>query len=769
MLRRLIAVAACLIGVAPAQPLGFNATEVAELDFDATTGGGDLWGEDDLVAVALREGGVALVDVSDPGAPLVTDTWDPGNVFVHDVKIAAGHLAAANELYDGVGIYILDVSDPYDLSLAATIEVAPGTEACRNLWLDRRGYLYCAVSSFVTGGQVRIFDVRDLQAIAQVGVFDYPGLGADPQWVDIDDLTVQGSVLYMGWLEGGAVMADVSDPANPTQIGNNILHESSYTHAVWPTEDGDYLLSSDARAGGQVRIWDVRDPDNIVQVAAYASHPDAIAHNIVVKGDLAYVAYFEEGVRILDISEPANPVEVAFYDTYLPETQGRFEGTWGIWPLQSAGNEPGEPEWIYSSERSGKMVVVELAGPRKAKIWGELTHGDDGSPVPLATILLRQSGRSVRSDTIGLYALQTGACQAKVEVSAFGAQPDSFSELLSPGQVRRHDLSLTRVSSPTVVIVDDDDGAERQQAAQEWLDSLAVGWLTWDGTRDGPLPLARLAPFDPAPAILWMTGAAASETVTPSEQDSIGAIAAAGHAVCLSGQYIGDELGAGNSWMNDTFGADHVADRVSLPVLEGIEGDPITAGMLLMLDTGSPEREQESAGEVAAVATGEPLLAYASMGRYAGVRRQGMQNRTVFLAFGLEGIAAADGFTDPTRFLAQMLRWFGVEVAITGEGGSAPAGASRARLVPNAPNPFNPATRIGFEIDGDGPTPVRLRLHDGAGRWVATLIDRPLTGGRHTARWDGTDEAGRPVASGRYICSLEALGVVERRSVVLVK
>ena len=50
---------------------------------------------------------------------------------------------------------------------------------------------------------------------------------------------------------------------------------------------------------------------------------------------------------------------------------------------------------------------------------------------------------------------------------------------------------------------------------------------------------------------------------------------------------------------------------------------------------------------------------------------------------------------------------------------------------------------------------MRLRLYDVHGRVVATLVDAPLAAGRHSVTWTGTDDRGRPVASGVYVSVLE--------------
>ena len=68
------------------------------------------------------------------------------------------------------------------------------------------------------------------------------------------------------------------------------------------------------------------------------------------------------------------------------------------------------------------------------------------------------------------------------------------------------------------------------------------------------------------------------------------------------------------------------------------------------------------------------------------------------------------------------------------------------------PNPFNPSTSLSFDL----PTSehVRLAIHDARGRLVGTVFDGRRPAGRHTFRWAGLDDAGRPLPSGLYIARL---------------
>lgn len=79
---------------------------------------------------------------------------------------------------------------------------------------------------------------------------------------------------------------------------------------------------------------------------------------------------------------------------------------------------------------------------------------------------------------------------------------------------------------------------------------------------------------------------------------------------------------------------------------------------------------------------------------------------------------------------------------------SVPAATGGLLLGPCVPNPFNPRAEIALTLPGAGP--VRLAVHDAAGRRLATLVDGHLPAGRHLVVWNGRDAAGRDAASGVY-------------------
>ena len=84
----------------------------------------------------------------------------------------------------------------------------------------------------------------------------------------------------------------------------------------------------------------------------------------------------------------------------------------------------------------------------------------------------------------------------------------------------------------------------------------------------------------------------------------------------------------------------------------------------------------------------------------------------------------------------------------------APSG--RTRIVANIPNPFNPRTTISYELAER--SDVSLRIFDGRGHVVRTLIAAAQAPQRHQIVWDGTNDSGTAVGSGVYFARLQTRG-----------
>ncbi|MBI5060671.1 CHRD domain-containing protein [candidate division KSB1 bacterium] len=83
-------------------------------------------------------------------------------------------------------------------------------------------------------------------------------------------------------------------------------------------------------------------------------------------------------------------------------------------------------------------------------------------------------------------------------------------------------------------------------------------------------------------------------------------------------------------------------------------------------------------------------------------------------------------------------------------------------LAQNFPNPFNPETRIRFDLAEAGT--VHLTVFDISGRLVATLLNSSLPRGNHSVQFSGSN-----LPSGLYFYRLEASGFTDQKKMLLLK
>lgn len=148
--------------------------------------------------------------------------------------------------------------------------------------------------------------------------------------------------------------------------------------------------------------------------------------------------------------------------------------------------------------------------------------------------------------------------------------------------------------------------------------------------------------------------------------------------------------------------------------------------------------------------------------------------------------AAAAGAPEPMPVVVPQSGYYCLAVWKSGAADLATAGQYRLRLdgflsdapgsgqLPSlsalrevAPNPFNPTTRVAFDLADRGS--AILEVYDVRGRLVRRLLDAVLPAGRHEAMWDGRDEHGAAVPSGTYVARLRAPGTTSALKMQLLK
>lgn len=316
----------------------------------------DVWGEGDVAVLAgglNPEVDVLVADVSNPDAPRVLSTLT-GLGHTRDVELHDGLLFTAHDCqctpadpawadWDQVGARIFDLADPTNPRLLA--EIGSPDESVHRLSVG--GGLLLLVSNLEQ--QIAVYDIADPTRPRRVGAWApaQPGAVHDAAWVD--------GVVTASWGDGFSLL-DLSDPANPVEAASLRLDRSTSPamHNAWPSADASVVFTSEEKVGGHLRAWDVRDPAAVVEIGAYeVPEADRDIHNVHIHGELAFAAWYTEGLVVLDVSDPTTPRLVERYDTWAgeegpidhthdsgdpdpPHTSGpvpRIQGAWGVWPF----------------------------------------------------------------------------------------------------------------------------------------------------------------------------------------------------------------------------------------------------------------------------------------------------------------------------------------------------------------------------------------------------------------------------------------------------
>lgn len=350
------------IGVLPVQTNTASAQDCTEVELLANWDGdsgfyADVWAVGDFAFVAqLSDNKVHFFDISDPRDPIRFLEWAVGSpnesASAQDVKVANGLLFIALETSVRDGVEIVDVRDPFNPVHLSWIDT-PGFAQVYNCFYDN-GYLYLA-------------DNRS----PEIGIVDLTGYDPDNppfrisrnHWVlgvggsKVRDMTVRDGRLYVAAWDSGVHVFDVTDITTkpPIFLGSD-APAGPKTNALWPSDDGRWLVVAEERMGGALKLFEILpeekgvavvERDRVTQTCGDCFSP----HNPVVVGTRVYVAWYQAGLQIYDIHEDtASLVEVASYDTF-PDLTGAVNGAWGVYPFL------GEERMLVSDTQFGLYVL----------------------------------------------------------------------------------------------------------------------------------------------------------------------------------------------------------------------------------------------------------------------------------------------------------------------------------------------------------------------------------------------------------------------------
>ena len=355
----------------------------------------DLWiwpgigkhkGKDFAVTGTWGSNGEAYFwDVSNPDSMIIIDTITVDARTVNDVKISedgrVGVMTREGASNRKNGFVLLDVSDPYNVSISAEFN-DDMTGGVHNVFIYEN-HVY-AVNN---GRKYDIINIDDPANPFRVGVFelDTPGHSIHDVWIE------DGIAYSSNWGDGvvavdiGGIKFDESDrsksqynpllikagqgsPASPKKLAE-MGDPTGRNHAAFPflsqSTNQFYIISGDeifpsgvmatqgkpSNPRGGFHFLNFSDPDNPKEDALYQV-PEAGSHNLWVHGDTLIAGFYQGGLRIVDISGELlgdlyrQGREIAFFLT--SHSEGRIPNSTNVW-----GTIPYKGYIFYSDMYSG--------------------------------------------------------------------------------------------------------------------------------------------------------------------------------------------------------------------------------------------------------------------------------------------------------------------------------------------------------------------------------------------------------------------------------
>ncbi|MFZ1321786.1 MAG: choice-of-anchor B family protein, partial [Ignavibacteria bacterium] len=242
-------------------------------------------------------------------------------------------------------------------------------------WREMKTYShYAYVVSEATNSKLQIIDLQYLpDSVVLVNTWSYAG------YTKTHSIQQTGQYLYLNGGNaatsvGGVSVIDVTNPTSPVKLGEwsseyvhdcRILNDTIWASNIYsgrisiinatnksslqfvrnfqayPTQevsahnaafttDRKYIYSTNeiSSPNGRLFIYNIEDINNITYVRDWqpTGITTAIVHNVEIYGNLAVIAHYRAGIRILDITNGGNPTEVAWYDTYPQSNSASYSG-----------------------------------------------------------------------------------------------------------------------------------------------------------------------------------------------------------------------------------------------------------------------------------------------------------------------------------------------------------------------------------------------------------------------------------------------------------
>ena len=387
----------------------------------------DVWGYVDELgneyAIVGTSKGTSIVDVTNPTNP-VEVFWLPGTESIwRDPCVYGDYAYVTTEAEDG--LLIIDLTPlPQSTNLTSSLYTGPAAnpwQSAHTCFIDENGVAYIFGANRGNGGAIMLDVQNNPMNPIEVGVFD--------NWY-IHDGFARNDTLYAGHIyDGFFSLVDVSDKVNPILLGTKVT-PSSFTHNIWPSDNGKYVYTTDEVSGAFIGVYDITDPTNIIEIDKTQHSPGAgvIPHNTHVVGDYLVTSYYSDGVVIHDITNPDNTIKVGQYDTYPGQTIG-FDGCWGVYPFLPSGT-------ILAADITQGLYILGPDYQKASYLEGIVTDANTNNALPGVSVQIFSNDQIEATNSSGVYKTGIfGIGTFSVTFQKVGYYPKTESIQLTKGQV----------------------------------------------------------------------------------------------------------------------------------------------------------------------------------------------------------------------------------------------------------------------------------------------------------------------------------------------
>lgn len=700
---------------------------------------GMLVASGELLISTREQDHLDVFDLADPAAPILTSSWSaevdttwPSDDRIWTMAMFGPRVIVLTRQDDQSIVTSLDVSDP----------TAPTAEAERPFANPQLSRLAFNADRLVACGydSLMVLEITPADTLVAVGGLHMDGYA---------ELTLDGTMLYAGRQDGTILVIDLADPTTPVRIAT--------AEAPGPIEalivHGDVLYVSCTH--DDLVMFDVADP----------THP-----TLQDWVDLHLIPYSFDlmDAHLAGITDWDDFQLYSLTDPYRPDLTASIKLPLGIYGSAAV------PGYAYLSTVDDGIVVVDLA--------------DHGTQMPLGSVHFRNlwiSRLAARGDIAAAAFHDHGTDADRLAIY-------DIADLSHPG--------MTGWSAD----VEDVQGLQVGDGVVHVADGTG-GFKVFTITDTDPVPTAHLQFVAPVLAVAADAGLAVLglgdrvvilDVATPSAPVLQAEIPSPGghRFLRLDGRQLAF-ADATDLHIYDLTTADAPAPVGTVPV-PGTPTDLVVDGPIVLSLQGAILRtHRRDGGALLPLAEldlelwgrrvtqlsldGDVAYLHGEAESIIIVDRSDPEAPTLRgtisrydghyqVALASHGIVA--GGYDPTEHQGLLVTYpLHADAAVPLEEPLPPATIPTVgpRILGTAPNPFNPTVRIAFGIARPGP--VRVTVHDLAGRRVATLVDEPLAVGEHGCGWRGLDASGREVASGGYVLRITTPDGADHRKVTLVR